>query len=66
MRSISQSDMADIPVISLCDTIQCAKHNGNKVLKVFEDGVTKRRLQPVNVMITCKNIYMHICMDKKQ
>lgn len=56
--------MADIPVISLCDTIQSAKHNGNKVLKVFEDSVTERRLQPANVTITCKYIYMHICMDK--
>lgn len=58
--------MADILVISLWDIIQCTKHNGNKGIKIFEDYMTKSWLQPVKVMIMCKYIYMHTCMDEQR
>lgn len=63
---MSKSDMADNPAISLWDIIQYTKHNGNKGLKIFEDYKTKSWLQLVNVMIMCKCIYMHTCMDEQQ
>lgn len=64
IKGISKGDMADNPVISLWDIIQYTKHNGNKGL--FEDYMTKSWLQLVNVMIMCKCIYMHTCMDEQQ
>lgn len=66
ITSISQSNIIGILVISLWGVMQCTKHNGSKRHRVFEDYITKSWLQPVNVMIMCKYIYMHTCMDEQQ
>lgn len=63
---ISQGDISGILVISLWGTMQCAKHNGSKGFRVFEGYITEIWLQPVNVMIMCKYIYMHTCTDEQQ
>lgn len=66
IKHISQSDIIGILVISPWDAMQCTKHNSSKGLKVFEVYITKIWLQPVSVMIMCKYIYMHTCMDEQQ
>lgn len=63
---VSQSDITGTLVISLWGVTQCTEHSGSKGLRGFEDYITNSWLQPVNMMIMCKYIYMHTCMDEQQ